>query len=362
MSRAVRTGLITSAANMAPEPSRFADSDCDTVLFKRIAVSDPVAEAASGSGFGAIAAAARSLAEAGMDVVAWAGIPGPWLGWEREEALRAGMSAAAARPATTSALALLAACRAYGVRRLGVVGPDDAEVSAGISDMFGGKGIEVRYRPSDGGVDAAVEADAVALLGTGTGALAERSPGIPVIDPIAATVWHAAGLVRDDFSRNGFGDLLANGSLRSRMQAVAEGLRAETAADRTTLRIDLPEAGCSVATCAAESCAAGVRSIRRDATLPQRDLETVRWLERHRTLLVQPDFSAPPHPPQALREVYGVGAQMLAPIVGDGVMVAWLSVHSLTERPWSHADRAAATAAADRIGTLVAQRRAVGWS
>ncbi|MCX4091846.1 GAF domain-containing protein [Nocardia sp. alder85J] len=142
-------------------------------------------------------------------------------------------------------------------------------------------------------------------------------------------------------------------ALLSRMQAVVEGLRAGTAADRTTLRIDLPEAGCSVATCAAESCAAGVRSIRRDASLPQRDLETVRWIEQHRTLLVQPDFSVPPHPPQALLEVYGVGAQMLAPIVRDGVMVAWLSVHSMAERPWSEADRAAVTAAAERIGDLL---------
>jgi maleate isomerase len=40
---------------------------------------------------------------------------------------------------------------------------------------------------------------------------------------------------------------------------------------------------------------------------------------------------------------------MLAPVVRDGDMVGWLSVHSLTERPWSVADQRALAEAVGQV-------------
>lgn len=327
-------------------------------------------------------AAARLLADARVDVVAWAGTSGSWLGVDRERALRDRLSEAALVPATTSTLAVLAACGAYGVRRLGLVSPYTSEVSARIAEELGRNGIEVVNQQYSGlttnfdfatvedpqvqSMITAVAAGAEAVVvmctnvdATATAGRAESVLGIPVFDSIGATVWHAASLAGAEATIPGMGELGVNGTLRSQLQAVTDRLRMDTAADRTTLRIDLPDAGCSVATCAAESCAPSVRSIQRDSTLPQRDLETVRWIEEHRNLLVQPDFATAPHPPMALREVYGVRAQMLAPVVSNGDMVAWLSVHSLRERPWSDADQRAVAAAVDQVAVLLKLRPAL---
>ncbi|MQY31951.1 aspartate racemase/maleate isomerase family protein [Nocardia aurantia] len=382
MGTAFRLGVVTPSSNTALEPL-VAElvAGHGSAHFTRIAVRHIGVGDASDRQFDteAMVAAARLLSDARVDVVAWAGMSGSWLGVTREIGMSARLAAAAGAPATTSTLALLAACRAYGVRRLGLVSPYTADVSARIAAELGRHGIEVvgeQYcglstnfdfaavddRTVSSMIRAAAErAEAVAVVCTNmaaavVSAAAEAELGIPVFDSIAATVWHAMTLAGGPASVDGYGDLLANGTLRARMQTVAEELLAETKADRTTLRLDLPAAGCSVATCAAESCGPAVRSIRRDATLPQRELATVRWLEENRTPLIQGDFTAEPRPPQALLEVYGVRAQMLGPVVRDGVMVAWLSVHSLVEREWTAGDRHAVTVAARQIEELLDSR------
>ncbi|MDT7644903.1 MAG: maleate isomerase, partial [Pseudonocardiales bacterium] len=104
---------------------------------------------------------------------------------------------------------------------------------------------------------------------------------------------------------------------------------------------------------AAEGLGPRVRSIRRDASLDQRGLNTVRWLAEHGRVLVQPHFRADPHPPEALIDVYGVRAQVLAPLRGAGGLLGWLSVHSLTERAWSEADLAAVDTAANQTQKII---------
>jgi maleate isomerase len=380
-----RLGFICPSSNTALEPAAGAlVAGRASVHFTRIGVTHIGLGAGAEDQFdvSGMAQAARLLADARVDVVAWAGTSGSWLGVDRELALADQLSAAAGVPATTSTLAVLAACRAYGVRRLGLVSPYTADVSMRIAEQLGRHGIDVvnhQYRGLTTNFDfAAVEestvtamiaaaadgVDAVVVMctnvdGIAAAAHAETRLGIPVFDSIAATVWHAATLAGDRGTFPGIGDLGANGMLRAQLQTVTDQLRTDTGGDRTTLRIDLPEAGCAVGTCAAESCAASVKSIRRDGTLPQRDLETVRWIEEHRIPLVQPDFSCDPRPPQALVEVYGVHAQMLAPVVRTGEMVGWLSVHGLAERGWSDADRQALTEAARRIEALLETRAAL---
>jgi maleate isomerase len=375
VSASVRLGFICPSSNTALEPAASAlVLGHGSAHFSRAGVTRIALDAESDDQFDmtAMEAAADLLTDARVDVLAWAGTSGSWLGVDREVELRDRLAGTAHVPATTSTLAVLAACRAYGVRRLGLVSPYTAGVSTRIADELSHHGIDVvaqQYCGLTTNFDfatvgeslmesmiaaAADGADAVAVMctnmdGVAAAARTEAAQGIPVIDSIAATVWHSLLLAGSDAAVAGRGDLLANGTLRARMQTVAEQLRSDTGADRTTLRVDLPEAGCSVNTCAAESCGTAVRSIRRDPTLPQRDLETVRWIDRHRTPLVQPDFAAEPHPPQALLEVYGVRAQMLAPVIRHGEMVAWLSVHSLTERPWSAADQQALAGAVRQI-------------
>lgn len=374
-----RIGFICPSSNTAFEPAAWALLDGRASMHvTRVGVTRIGLGADSDGQFevAAMEAAARLLADARVDVVAWAGTSGSWLGVEREHALVRRLSDATGVPATTSTIAVLEACRAYGVARLGLVSPYTADVSAQISEELGRNGIDVvdqRFSGLSTNFEFAAvgeaevtpmiaaasrDADAVAVMCTNVDAVAasaraEARLGRPVFDSIGATVWHAAVLAGDDAPMSELGDLGVNGRLRLRMQALTAELRADTGGDRTTLRVDLPAAGCTVDTCAAESHGPSVRSIRRDPSLPQRRLDTVRWIEEHRTVLVQPDFTTPPHPPQALIDVYGVRAQMLAPVLHDGGMVGWLSVHGVAERAWSAADERAITSAARKVEAML---------
>jgi maleate isomerase len=53
-----------------------------------------------------------------------------------------------------------------------------------------------------------------------------------------------------------------------------------------------------------------------------------------------------------LRDVYGVAAQILAPVPGARSLRGWLSVHSIAERDWTPADQAAARSAAASVTAL----------
>lgn len=132
---------------------------------------------------------------------------------------------------------------------------------------------------------------------------------------------------------------------------ILEDLLSVTAASRTTLRLDLPSRGLHVDRVAAEAVAAGVRSIGDDSSIDQRALPTVRFLEEERRPLVQDDCSnAEPAPPQELIEFYGVRAQMLGPLVRDGLVIGWISVHDTAgPREWSEKDVDALRDAIERV-------------
>ena len=117
--------------------------------------------------------------------------------------------------------------------------------------------------------------------------------------------------------------------LRERFDAILSTLRAATRATRTTLRIDLPERGLHVDDVAGEALAPGAASLRGQTAIDQRAAGSIRWLEGNRRVLVQNDVTGrvEPAPPPALMAVFGVTAQMLAPIVRDGAMPGWISVH-----------------------------------
>ena len=126
-------------------------------------------------------------------------------------------------------------------------------------------------------------------------------------------------------------------------KSMVDQLREQCRASRTTIRLDMPAHGFQVNGVVAESCAPGVNSIASTPTLHQRSTVTASWLERHRRILVQNDFSDPDlQPPQALIAQYGTRAQMMAPVERDGALTGWISVHyNAGPRDWSAADVAA---------------------
>ena len=129
--------------------------------------------------------------------------------------------------------------------------------------------------------------------------------------------------------------------------ALVDELLVATAASRVTLRLDTPG---EVYPVVAEACAPGVRSIRGATEIDLRRAETFRFLEREQRLLVQTDCLVDdPVAPAELIELYGVRAQMLAPLVRGDRLVGIISVHHAGwPRKWTDAEVAALEAGAAR--------------
>ncbi|HYZ20663.1 MAG TPA: GAF domain-containing protein [Rhodopila sp.] len=375
----IRIGMLTPSSNTCLEPVTAAilrgagvpaSMHASRVPVTRIALDG---QATAQFQAGPMVAAARLLADAHVDVIVWNGTAGSWLGVDHDYALIAAIEKATGIRATTSTLALLDACRAFGVTRLGLAVPYTTDVTERIVARYAEHGVNCVSTASLGlteNIDFAAapaervrqlieqagsgQVHAVAVVCTNVSGAphvvdVENRLGVPVFDSVAATLWQALRVAGASSAIAGWGQLLASGTLRMRFRDALESLLSGTSADRTTLRIDLPEQGMHVDFTAGEAVAPGVRSIRRDGSLDQRRLDTVQWLERHRRPLIQPHFRADPVPPDALIEVYGVNAQMLAPIERGGELAGWLSVHSLREREWSEADRSALAEAAQRV-------------
>jgi maleate isomerase len=375
----LRVGMLTPSSNTCLEPVTAAmllGAKAPAAMYaSRVPVTRIALDGQATAQFQVepMVAAARLLADARVDVIVWNGTAGSWLGVDHDHALVAAIEKATGIRATTSTLALLDACRAFGVTRLGLAVPYTTDVTERIVARYAEHGVDCVRTASLGlteNTDFAVapaqrvrqlieqagsgDVHAVAVVCTNVyGAPhvvdVENQLGIPVFDSVAATLWQALRVGGTSGVITGWGQLLATGTLRMRFQHALEDLLSATGADRTTLRIDLPEHGMDVDLTAGEAVAPGVRSIRRDGSLDQRRLNTVQWLERHRRPLVQPHFRADPTPPDALITVYGVNAQMLAPIERGGELVGWLSVHSLSEREWGEADQNALTEATRRV-------------
>lgn len=375
----IRIGMLTPSSNTCLEPMTAAllrDAKASASMYaSRVAVTRIALDDQATAQFqvAPMVAAARLLLDAQVDVIAWNGTAGSWLGVDHDHKLISAIQEATGIPTTTSTLAILDACRAFGVTRLGLAVPYTTDVTERIAARYAEHGIDCVSTASLGLTEntdfaaasaqqirrlveqaGAGDVHAVAVVCTNVSgaphvADMENQLGVPVFDSVTATLWHALDIARTSSVVPGWGQLVATGSLRKRFQAALTDLLTATSADRTTLRIDLPEQDMHVDLTAGEALAPGVRSIRRDSSLDQRRLNTVQWLEQHRRLLVQPHFHTNPTPPKALIEVYGVNAQMLSPVECDGALVGWLSVHSLHEREWTGADQEALATATTHV-------------
>jgi len=129
---------------------------------------------------------------------------------------------------------------------------------------------------------------------------------------------------------------------------VLRDLLTGTAASRVTLRLDVAGMNFPVVAEAVD----GVAPLSGAHSLDQRNLATVQYLFRTHDVLVQDDCRvAEPPPPAALVDVYGVRAQMLAPLLHRGTVLGWISVHDCTgTRSWSEADVSSLRTAVREIG------------
>ena len=218
--RQVRLGMLTPSSNTVLEPvigRLVAGLPGLSVHFSRFAVTEI---ALSPSALGQFApagmvAAARLLADAKVDAIAWNGTSGAWLGFEQDERLCAEITAATGALATTSVLAFREAFHALGIRRIGLVTPYTRDVQERIMSNWGAAGFPCTAERASGlsdnfsfaevpeyDIEAMVRAvvqdgcDAVAIVctnlrGAGIAATLEQKLGVPVIDSVAVTLWRS---------------------------------------------------------------------------------------------------------------------------------------------------------------------------
>jgi maleate isomerase len=143
-----RIGVLTPSSNTALEPltsAMVASLPGVTAHFARFAVTEISLSDASLRQFddSRILEAARLLADARVDVIAWSGTSASWLGFDKDEALCRRISEATGIPATTSVLALNELLAAQGARTLGLVSPYVQDVQRRIVANYRDIGVEV---------------------------------------------------------------------------------------------------------------------------------------------------------------------------------------------------------------------------
>ena len=143
----------------------------------------------------------------------------------------------------------------------------------------------------------------------------------------------------------------ASAELRKSFDAILANLLNTIGASRTTLRLDDANYGFHIDDVVAEAIAPGQDSLRGQTSINQRAAATAQWVEKNRRLLVQSDLSSgEPRPPEALVRLYGVRAQMLAPVERGGRLDGWISVHEARgPRSWTEQDQAALRSAAEQV-------------
>ena len=155
MTKPVRLGMLTPSSNTVLEPvtcAMLADLPGVSAHFSRFRVTEISLSGSSRRQFdlAPILAAARLLADAEVDVIAWNGTSAAWLGFETDERLCAAITAATGIPATTSMLALNEALAGYGARRIALVTPYLDAIQERIVDNYRSPRARVRRRAASG--------------------------------------------------------------------------------------------------------------------------------------------------------------------------------------------------------------------
>lgn len=238
--RPTRIGMIVPSSNTCLEPQSYrilGDREDVTLHFARIPVTRIALDSSSDKQFDAdvMRNAAELLATADVDVIAWNGTSGSWLGADHDRQLIAEIHETTGLTATTSTLAYLEAFAAFGTERIGLFTPYTQDVNQAIIESYGRSGIktindvalglsdnESFARATDeemrpGSLElAAARPDALVYLCTnlyGARITAEiEKTGVPVLDSVAVTLWHTLKLADAPLLDPKWGKLLAPGS------------------------------------------------------------------------------------------------------------------------------------------------------
>ncbi|KAK9344075.1 Asp/Glu/Hydantoin racemase-domain-containing protein [Lipomyces starkeyi] len=363
-----KVGFIVPSSNTALEPitvsmgSQVADRV--SFHFSRVTVQTLDTDEKSVGQFNTdkMVASAVLLNDADLDAILWNGTSGSWSGrgLQADVTLSAEMDTATGLPSSTSTLAQIEVLEQYGVKRFSLAGPYVDGPTQGLVNFYKGLGYDV-VKTSQMNERANVafantplsrikelireadspEAECIVVACTNWPVALvidemEAEIGKPIYDSICVTLWKALRMVNVKVPIHGWGRLLRDDPTLEKINVALARLLESCSASRTTFRLDLPERNCHVDTVCAEACAPGIKQLKLDSSLNQRALGTVQWIETSRQVLVQGDCKiAKVPPPKALMGVYGVKAQMLAPLHQGDHLTAWISVHYVpSTREW----------------------------
>lgn len=227
MTRQIRLGMLTPSSNTALEPitsAMVSGLPKVSAHFSRFTVTEiSLRDQALGQfDLEKILAAARLLADARVDVIAWNGTSSGWLGFDKDEALCRQITEATGIPATTSVLALNEILEKTGARRFGLATPYLHDVQERIVANYQRSGFDcsaerhlglhVNYSFAEVDEDtvrkmvrelAAEKPQAITTFCTNLRAAhlveaLEAETGIPVYDTIATVVWKSLRLAGVD--------------------------------------------------------------------------------------------------------------------------------------------------------------------
>ena len=224
----VRIGNIVPSSNTVLEPI-MAQISLDvgdvSVHFSRLQVTEITLQEKGVRQFdiAKFVSAAQLLAEARMDVIAWNGTSGSWLGLDYDRSICDAITRETGIPSTTSTLAFHTMLPRLGIRRVGLITPYTTDVQSKLMETWSRSGItcvserhlglsenfafqrvhgEDIQRMADAVVDQ--ECEAIVIVCTNVkGALfaakLEERLKIPVIDSISVTMRACLDIVRYAF-------------------------------------------------------------------------------------------------------------------------------------------------------------------
>lgn len=224
IARTKRLGMLIPSSNtvVETETPRLLPADGSvTAHVSRIGVVTISADDASLNQFerDGMLPAARLLADAEVDLILWNGTAAGWLGFERDIALTAAITAQTGIPATTATMALNEVLLRQGARRVGLITPYNADLEARIIRNYAKSGINVAsavrrnlthntdyaaITPEEIAAMARKAAetpvDAILILCTNLAGATiadplERELGIPVLDSVRVAVRHSLALL-----------------------------------------------------------------------------------------------------------------------------------------------------------------------
>lgn len=238
-SRTARIGMIVPSSNTCLEPMTYRmleDRQDVTVHATRIPVTRIALDGDSNRQFDAatMLGAAELLATADVDVIAWNGTSGSWLGPDHDRQITDAITTHTGIPATTSTLGYLEAFERFGISTVGLLTPYTEDVNRAVATCYSSRGYQVsgevhlglsdnesfaRVAPQElvpGALRLAGQhPDAVVVLCTNVfGApiveQIETSTGVPLLDSVAVTLWHCLELAGVEGLSTRWGRLLAS--------------------------------------------------------------------------------------------------------------------------------------------------------